>query len=212
MVGVIYLAPMVPLGFTEVNAPRFLMVSFQNLVFGAIELVVFAITVKKSDIQFNKDHIKQLFGHTLPVASALLGLSFMGRSAIEPMSGLELSCIVAIFFLGSVLRVLAVYQIGAMAFKFDIAFREKQKLKTDQLYGWVRHPSYFAMMIVLFAYAFNANSVVAAILAIVLAWAGFQYRIIHEEKALELQFGEDYRYYKLGTGMWFPRLGGDLNK
>ena len=210
IVGVIYLAPLIPLGSIEANANRFLIVSFQNLVFGAIELVIFAITVQKSATPFDKDHVKQLFGHTLPVGVALLSLSFVGRSSIEPLGRLEFVCIATVFYLGSILRVLAVYQIGATAFKFDIVFRKEQKLKTNQLYGWIRHPSYFAMMLVIIAYAVNAHNLIIGIFAIALAWFGFQFRITHEEKALEKQFGEDYRRYQCGTGMWFPKPGGDL--
>ena len=56
------------------------------------------------------------------------------------------------------MRIVAIYQIGAVAFKFDIVFREEQKLKTDQLYGLMRHPSYTAMMIVVISFAVITHS------------------------------------------------------
>lgn len=204
LVGFTYLAPLVPFGVNLGNADRFLLISYFNLIFGIIEVVVFVITVKPEDTPFNKDHVKQLFGHTLPIVVALIGLSFLGRFTEVPVSPIELSVIIAIFVFGSVMRIVAIYQIGAAAFKFDIVFREKQKLKTDQLYGVMRHPSYTAMMIVVISYALISHSLLFGILGVLSAWIGFQYRIHHEERGLAVQFGEEYEVFRSSTGMWIP--------
>lgn len=200
------MAPLVPLGINLENAMRFLMVSFQNMVFGIIELVIFVITVRKSDVIFNEKYVKQFFGHTLPIAAALMGLSFVSRSSTVTMDWGDFFLISGLFLLGTIMRVVAVYQIGSTAFKFDIVFRKDQKLKTDQFYGWMRHPSYTSMMIVILAYAINTHHWFAGTLGIILAWIGFQYRIYHEEKALEEQFGEEYLDYRSQTGMWLPKI------
>jgi len=204
LVGMIYLLPLIPLGLTAENVTRFLVVSCQNMVFGIIELVIFVITVRAADITFDRDYIKQLLGHVLPIAVALIGLSFYARASTLPVGGWELVGIVLLFFFGSIMRVLAVHQLGALGFKFDIVFREQQKLMTRKLYSLMRHPSYTAMMAVVLAYALNTHSWMAGALGLVCAWFGFQYRIHHEEKALHSQFGEDYLEYKSRTGMWFP--------
>ena len=204
LVGLTYLVPLVPLGLTPENADRFLIVSFCNLIFGTIEVVVFMLTVKPEDTPFDREHVKQLFGHALPIVTVLIGLSFIGRATEVPVSSVELTGIALLFICGSVLRVVAIYQIGAAAFKFDIIFRSEQKLKTDQLYGLVRHPSYTAMMIVILAYAVTAHSWVAGSAGMLAAWAGFQYRIRHEEQALADRFGGEYLTYRACTGMWLP--------
>ncbi len=209
MVGLIYFAPLVPFGLTETNAERFLIVSLLNTIFGIIELVIFMITVKPEDITFDKDFWMQLIGHTFPIALALVGLSFIARATALPVSGLEAAVIAGLFGFGSVMRIVAVYQIGSVAFKFDIAFRDKQTLKTDQLYGIMRHPSYTAMMIVIAAYAVTTHSWLWGALGMLSAWFGFQYRIHHEEKALAEQFGEPYRKFRERTGMWLPRLSSE---
>lgn len=206
MVGSIYLIPLIPWGLSSDNALRFLMVSFQNTLFGIIELVIFVITVQKSDVTFDKQYIKQLLGHTSPIAASLIGLSYVSRLTSLPMAWDEFIWIGSLFLVGSILRVMAVYQIGSIAFKFDIVFREKQKLKTDQFYGWMRHPSYTSMMIVILAYALNTYSWIAGILGMVTAWFGFQYRIHHEEKALSEKFGQEYFDYRSRTGMWLPKI------
>ena len=206
LVGLTYLAPLFPFGINPENVERFLIVSYFNLIFGFIEIVVFVITVKPEDTPFDKEHLKQLFGHTLPIVVALLGLSFLGRSTEIPVSAIELGVIIALFVLGSVMRIVAICQIGAAAFKFDIIFREKQKLKTDQLYGLMRHPSYTAMMIVVVSYAVITHSLFFGVFGVLSAWMGFQYRIYHEERGLADQFGEEYEVFRSSRGMWIPYL------
>jgi protein-S-isoprenylcysteine O-methyltransferase Ste14 len=204
MVGMIYLLPLIPLGYSADNADRFLLVSIQNTLFGLLELFIFAVTVKGGDATFDKEHIKQLLGHTLPIAVALIGLSYVSRDTFIPVSPAEFIVISLIFFAGFVFRALAVYQIGKSAFKFDIVFRQEQRLKQDQLYSLCRHPSYTAMMIVILAYAITTHSWIMGALGLLSAWFGFQYRIYHEELALKNQFGEEYVRYRSRTGMWFP--------
>lgn len=206
LVGSIYMAPLVPFGFNPENIERFLLVSCFNLIFGVIEIVVFVLTVEPEDTPFDKEHLKQLFGHTFPIAIALIGLSFLGRATELPISKVELLIIVTLFVFGSIMRVVAIYQIGAVAFKFDIVFRQQQKLKSDQLYGLMRHPSYTAMMVVVISYAVITNSLAYGAMGIALAWAGFQFRIYYEEKGLADQFGVEYEVFRTKTGMWFPRI------
>jgi protein-S-isoprenylcysteine O-methyltransferase Ste14 len=206
LVGCIYLAPLIPLGFTPETADRFLLISFFNTIFGIIELIIFTVTVKKQDMTFDRPFFVQLFGHSLPIGTALIGLSFFSRMTAIPVTAFELALILAIFLAGTILRVVAVYQLGAVAFKFDIAFREKQILKTDQLYGRMRHPSYTAMMIVILAYALTTHSWMAAIIGLLTAWFGFQFRIHYEEKALAKQYGEEYESFRAKTPMWVPGI------
>ena len=206
LVGFIYLMPLIPLGFNPAHMDRFLLVSCFNFIFGAIEIVVFVLTVKPGDTPFDKDHFKQLFGHTLPIAIALLSLSFLGRFNELPISRVELCVTVGLFIFGTIMRIVAISQIGAVAFKFDIVFRQEQKLKTDQLYGLMRHPSYTAMMIVVISFAVITHSLVFGALGVVCAWIGFQYRIYYEEKGLSDQFGAEYEIFRSSKGMWLPRI------
>ena len=206
MVGTIYLLPLIPFALTPENEIRFLIVSVQNLVFGTIEIIIFVLTVKPSDATFDREHIRQLTGHTLPIAVALVGLSYVSRMTTVPVAPMELCLIMTLFVVGSVMRVIAIYQIGRLGFKFDIVFRDKQTIKTNQLYGFMRHPSYTAMMIVILAYALNTHSWMIGGVGMSLAWFGFQFRIHFEEKALLEHFGADYEGYRQRTGMWLPKL------
>lgn len=206
MVGMIYLLPLIPLGWGSTIGPRFMLQSTQNMVFGTIELVIFVVTVRPTDATFDKAHVKQLVGHTLPIAAALIGLSYVSRMSDVPLDQFEWEIIMIVFSVGSILRVMAVYQLGSQAFKFDIVFRDQQTLRQEELYAMIRHPSYLAMMVVILAYALTTHHWLAGGLGLVSAWFGFQYRIHHEEKALLEQFGDKYVEYRSKTGMWFPKI------
>ena len=204
LVGLTYLAPLVPLGMTDANIERFLIVSFCNLIFGIIEVVFFVLTERPEDITFDKPYLKQLFGHVLPIVAALVGMSFIARASEAPVANWEVIVIAILFVVGSVMRVWSIAQLGVLRFKFNIAFREKQTLKTDGLHGLMRHPTYTAMMLVALAYAVTTHSWAAGVIGTLSAWFGFQYRIHFEELALAEQFGEDYEHYRATTPMWLP--------
>ena len=204
LVGLTYLLPLIPWWLGSAHAERMLIVSYSNFIFGIIEVVFFTLTEKPEDIRFNKAYLQQLFGHVLPIITALLGMSFVSRTTLIPLGVVELSIIVVLFTLGSTLRILSISQLGVLRFKFNIAFREKQTLKTDQLHGYMRHPTYTSMMLVVLAYAVTTHSFYIATIGTFIAWFGFQYRIHFEEKALKEQFGEAYDNYREKTPMWFP--------
>ena len=204
LVGITYLLPLVPWWLGSALFERILIVSYCNLIFGIIEVVFFTLTERPEDIKFNKAYIQQLFGHVLPIVAALLGMSLFSRSTLIPVEPVEFSIIVLFFAAGCTMRILAIAQLGVLRFKFNIAFRDQQTLKTDQLHGYMRHPTYTAMMLVVLAYAVTTHSWYAGSIGTVLAWFGFQYRIHFEEQALKEKFGEEYDNYREKTPMWLP--------
>jgi protein-S-isoprenylcysteine O-methyltransferase Ste14 len=203
-VGLTYMAPLVPLGITETNIDRFLIVSFCNTIFGIIEVIFFALTEKPEDITFDKAYYQQLWGHVMPIVVALIGMSFFSRSSEAPIAMGEGLAIATLFVVGLTMRIWAVAQLGFLRFKFNIAFREKQTLKTDGLHGFTRHPTYTAMMLVVLAYAITTHSWAIGLFGTLSALFGFQYRIHYEELALKEKFGEEYDNYRACTPMWLP--------
>jgi len=206
LVGLTYLLPLIPLGLSGNQTERFLIVSYSNLIFGIIEVVFFTLTERPEDIKFDKTYLRQLFGHVLPIVAALIGMSFVSRATLVPVSKAELLLIVFLFIFGSILRIIAISQLGVLRFKFNIAFRDRQTLKTDQLHGYVRHPTYTAMMLVILAYAVTTHSWVTGTIGTLSALFGFQYRIYFEEVALKEKFGDEYETYRSQTPMWLPFL------
>ena len=206
LVGLTYLAPLIPIGMNEANLERFLIISCFNLIFGIIEMIFFVLTERPEDITFDKAYFQQLWGHVIPIVLALVGISFVARATEVPLSLVESFVILGLFLAGSILRILSISQLGILRFKFNIAFRDKQTLKTDQLHGLMRHPTYTAMMLVVLAYAFTAHSWFVGVIGTLSAFFGFQFRIHFEELALREQFGEKYIKYRSETPMWLPFL------
>ena len=206
LVGLTYLLPLIPWWLGSAQVDRILIVSYSNLIFGIIEIVFFTLTERQEDVRFNKAYLQQLFGHVLPIIAALIGMSFVSRTTLIPVETWELFLIATLFTFGTTLRILAISQLGLLRFKFNIAFREKQTLKTDQLHSYMRHPTYTGMMIVVFAYAVTTHSWSAGIIGTIFALFGFQYRIHFEEQALKEQFGKEYEDYRAKTPMWLPFL------
>jgi protein-S-isoprenylcysteine O-methyltransferase Ste14 len=206
LVGLTYLVPLTPIGMTEANLERFLIISCFNLIFGIIEVVFFVLTERPEDITFDRAYFKQLWGHVLPIVLALVGMSFVARATEFPVGLAEYVAIIGLFLVGSALRIWSISQLGVLRFKFNIAFREKQTLKTNQLHGLMRHPSYAAMMLVVLAYALTTHSWFVGVIATLSAWFGFQFRIHFEELALSKKFGEKYNKYRSETPMWLPFL------
>ena len=206
LVGFTYLLPLVPWWLGSAQVERILIVSYCNLIFGIVEIVFFTLTERQEDVKFNKAYLQQLFGHVLPIVAALIGMSFVSRTTLIPVEIWELIIIAILFTFGTTLRILAISQLGFLRFKFNIAFRDKQTLKTDQLHKYMRHPTYTGMMIVILAYAVTTHSWYAGIIGTFFAFFGFQYRIHFEEKALKEQFGKDYENYRAKTPMWLPFL------
>ena len=140
----------------------------------------------------------------MPIVLALIVMSFFARSNETPVAIGEVLAIATLFLVGSTLRIWAVAQLGVLRFKFNIAFREKQTLKTDGLHGFTRHPTYTAMMLVVLAYGITTHSWAIGVLGTLSALFGFQYRIHYEELALKEQFGIEYDNYRARIPMWLP--------
>jgi protein-S-isoprenylcysteine O-methyltransferase Ste14 len=86
----------------------------------------------------------------------------------------------------------------------DVVINRDHELKTDGLYGIVRHPSYFGLLLLLTGLSLGMNSLLSALLVIIAVSAALLYRISVEEKILEQEFGIMYRDYKTVTKKLIP--------
>lgn len=80
---------------------------------------------------------------------------------------------------------------------------ERGRLVTSGIYGFVRHPMYtFVMLVMICSPVMTANLVYAIFLFALYFWIG----TIFEEKNLVKRFGEDYKTYQKSTGRFLPRI------
>jgi protein-S-isoprenylcysteine O-methyltransferase Ste14 len=110
----------------------------------------------------------------------------------------------ALFVLGSVLRVGAVFVLGRR-FSGLVAIQESHELVTGGLYRVIRHPSYLGLLLGLFGWALvfrSANGVLVSLLLLPPLVA----RMKSDEALLEAEFGERYAGYSRRTWRLLPFL------
>ncbi len=88
----------------------------------------------------------------------------------------------------------------------NTAVREGQKLVTDGLFKWVRHPMYAAIAAVAIAQIFMLQNWLVGPAFLITATPFYKYIVAREEKQLINHFGEQYLQYMRETNALFPRL------
>ena len=80
-----------------------------------------------------------------------------------------------------------------------------QQLVTSGIYGWLRNPIYLGQIIFLVGLALTLRSLLAGLLAIVVAgWTHI--RVLGDEKHLTEQFGQPYLDYKDRVKRWITGM------
>lgn len=105
---------------------------------------------------------------------------------------------------GMALRWYAIWVLG-VSFTCEVSTRPGQEVVQSGPYRWIRHPSYTGgLLTVLGVLVCCTNPVSLA--ALVLAGAGYAYRISVEERALATDLGAPYRDYMRRTKRLIPFL------
>lgn len=80
-----------------------------------------------------------------------------------------------------------------------------RQLVTSGIYGWLRNPIYLGQIIFLVGLTLTLRSLLAGLLAIVVAvWTHI--RVLGDEKDLAKQFGQPYLDYKDRVKRWVPGI------
>jgi protein-S-isoprenylcysteine O-methyltransferase Ste14 len=110
----------------------------------------------------------------------------------------------ALFVVGSVLRVGAVFVLGRR-FSGLVAIQEGHELETSGLYKVIRHPSYLGLLLGLFGWVLVFRSAIGALVAMLLV-PPLVARMNSEEALLESEFGAQYIEYRRRTWRLVPFL------
>ena len=105
---------------------------------------------------------------------------------------------------GMALRWYSIRVLGA-SFTVDVATRPGQEVVESGPYRWVRHPSYTGALVTVLGILLCCLNL-ASLAAIVVAAAGYAYRIRVEERALATDLGPAYRDYMRRTKRLIPFL------
>ena len=146
-----------------------------------------------------------LIGSVWTTAAGGIGLAFgvpdaairTGRTEVF-VAGLVL------MIAGMALRWYSIRVLGA-SFTLEVATRPGQAIVQSGPYGRIRHPSYTGALLTLLGILVCCANF-ASLAAIVLALAGYAFRIRVEERALATQLGPPYREYMRRTKRLIPFL------
>jgi len=78
-------------------------------------------------------------------------------------------------------------------------------LVTDGVYGYIRHPQYVGLFLIMFGWLIHWPTLLTLILFPILIGV-YYWLALKEEKGLEEVFGTEYERYKARTPRFFPRL------
>ena len=105
---------------------------------------------------------------------------------------------------GIALRWYAVWVLGA-SFTVDVSTRPGQAVVESGPYRWIRHPSYTGGLLTILGVLVCCCNL-ASLAALVIAVAGYSYRIRIEEEVLATDLGTPYRDYMRRTKRLIPFL------
>jgi protein-S-isoprenylcysteine O-methyltransferase Ste14 len=109
----------------------------------------------------------------------------------------------ALIFAGSLVRFLAVLKLGGY-FTSVVTIQENQKLITDGLYKYIRHPAYTGALLFCFGYGVATGSFLGLIIIMIFMSYGFYQRIRVEEQVMVASFGQGYLDYMKSTKRVIP--------
>lgn len=109
----------------------------------------------------------------------------------------------ACLIFGLAIRWTAVVSLGR-SFSANVAIRAEQQLRTAGLYRFVRHPSYFGLLLIIVAIGVHTHNWIGFAIAVIPPFAALSYRIHVEERALRTAFGDAYDSYSSRTKRLIP--------
>jgi len=125
------------------------------------------------------------------LAGAVVQALVLGRR----ISGLEVSCGVALCSAGLILRSIAMIQLDGR-YRMSPTFQmDRQRMVTSGCYGRIRHPGYLALIMLILGLCLLISGV-AASLWVAPVVVSFVMRIALEEGLLTAEFGDPYRDYQ----------------
>ena len=144
-----------------------------------------------------------LIGSVWTTAAVGIGLAFAFPDAAVRSGRTEVFIAGLVLMLtGMALRWYSVWVLGA-SFTVDVATRPGQAVVESGPYRWIRHPSYTGGLLTLVGVLVCCCNPVSLV-AIVIALAGYVYRIRIEEEALATDLGAPYRDYMRRTKRLIP--------
>ncbi len=157
----------------------------------------------KSDSKHRKDRGSLILLWITISLCFTFGFMFTNHRVWDFLNYILFSIGLFLIIIGLIIRWASILQLKK-AFTVDVAIGTEQKLKTDGLYKVIRHPSYLGLLLIMVGFSIAMNSLISILLVTIPMFLAIHYRIIVEEKALTVGFGEAYKSYKTKTKRLIP--------
>ena len=102
-----------------------------------------------------------------------------------------------------VIRRKAIAALGKF-WSLHVEIRENHQFVRTGPFRWVRHPTYFSMILELLGLGLIMNATYTLVIVAVIFVPTLAFRINHEERALVEKFGDAYQDYQRNTPAVFP--------
>lgn len=169
------------------------------------EIAILVITRTRSGKGEIKDRGSLLLLWVTILTSLSLGPRYGDTHAPNIFAGaqwiryVDLACLI----IGLAIRWTAIVSLGR-SFSANVAIRAEQQLKTGGLYRFVRHPSYFGLLLIIIAVGLHTRNWIAFAIVAIPPFVALSYRIHVEETALKTAFGSAYDVYSTHTKRLIP--------
>lgn len=132
-------------------------------------------------------------------AGALVEYFMKGQRLEWPWFLSGILCAVASF----TIRRRAIAALGRF-WSLHVEIREEHQFVKDGPFRWMRHPTYFSMLLELLSVTLILKATTCLLMVPVLYLPALSYRLALEEPALVAKFGDAYRHYKHTTPAFLP--------
>ncbi|HCS19040.1 MAG TPA: hypothetical protein DIW47_00500 [Bacteroidetes bacterium] len=130
-------------------------------------------------------------------------VSFMGREGRKFSAPTVIG--IVLFVMGMALRWTAILSLGK-SFTVQVAVKPDQRLKTNGVYRYIRHPSYTGLLLYYFGLGLLQHNWISILILLILPLIAILNRIAFEENLLSEHFGRDYTNYTGKSKKLFPWL------
>lgn len=160
-------------------------------------LLAFSIFRIGSILKVDSAHVPSL---------SLWGITFVsGEELKQNMTAVYIICIVGaiLYLIASILYNTAQVQLGKN-YSMDVDIKYGYRLKTNELYGFVRHPLYLADFLLWLCASLALLSWSLFLWTVCIHIPLYLHRAKAEDELLEYYWKDEYREYKENTGAFFP--------
>jgi protein-S-isoprenylcysteine O-methyltransferase Ste14 len=136
-------------------------------------------------------------GNTLGILSKIFLSVPMSGNFFVPYCGL------GVILIGIAIHLISVLSLGKF-FTVTVTIRHDHTIKTDGIYGFVRHPSYLGTILSFVGFGISLNNWISFIIVPLMVIIAMFRRMSIEERLLMKHFGEQYGEYMKNTKRLVP--------